>query len=315
MSIDELIGKVLSGEATELERRRVAAWRDASPSNAETFLELQRLWEAADAPRPERFPSPPPVSAIIAEAERRRAEVVPIGRARASRWRWAVAATVAAAAAVLLLVSLPNLEQDVSRFATIDAFQTVPLADGSVVRLAPGSSLDVLGEAQRSIRLSGQAFFAVATDSALPFTVTTAAGTTEVLGTRFEIAASADSLRLLVVEGRVALSSEAGRVEVGRGEVSRIISGGAPTPPQPADVWALLDWPAGILIFQSTPFTDVIAEIERTFGVSIGVSPETATNRTVTAWFEDEALEDVLETVCAVVGADCQVEGGTETVR
>jgi transmembrane sensor len=165
------------------------------------------------------------------------------------------------------------------------------------------------------VSLDGVAFFAVASDSSTAFTVSTEAGEAEVLGTRFELRADSDSLRLVVVEGIVALDAEGARVEVGRGTISRVMSGSAPTPPRPADVWDILDWSGGLLIFQSTPLAEVMAEVSAQFGVEVNLSDSALATRTVTAWFDSEPLEEVVHTVCQVVGASCTVADVVEVTR
>lgn len=313
--MEEVIAKVLSGEANEIEQRKLERWRAASPDNERTFQELAHAWNLT-GPRGlavEIPPAPSPQEIIeIATGraggvkERRRA--VPLRPA----WAWAAAAVaLLAVGAGLWGIRTPAVD-----FATGPAqVVTIPLADGSVVRLGPRSQLRVVGANQRRVELSGRAFFAVATDSTQPFVVHTSPGEAEVLGTRFELEARGDSLRLVVVEGRVRLGAAGEQVDVARGFVSRVAVSAGPTTPEMADVWALLDWPQGLLMFQETPFTQVAAEISRHFGIPFSIPDTIATGRSVTAWFGDEPLEEVVSTVCQVVGARCVVGDTVEVVQ
>jgi len=243
----------------------------------------------------------------MAAAERRRAQAVPLASRRA-RWLrpwWAVAA----AAALALAVGLPRILRTPERMFATGAGQTltVPLADGSVVRLGPDSRLRVPEADARRVRLSGLAFFAVAPDSAHPFLVRTARGEAQVLGTRFELRSHADSVRLVVVEGRVKLSGAGGAVEVARGGVATIAGRARPSVAQAVDLRHLLDWPQGVLIFQATPLSRVLEEVGARFGRPFVVRDSALARRTVTAWFENEPLDQVVNTVCLVVGARCSV--------
>lgn len=315
--MDELMVRVLSGNASDAEIRELEAWRAASPDHERSFARLQRVWEATGGSVPRLVGPPPPLSAILAEAARRRGSMVSLMERRRRHRRWGVGAVAAAAAVVLFAVGSIVTQPDViDRFATgASERRTVTLADGSVVRLAPQSRLEVSADPGRSVRLEGRAFFAVVTDSTNPFTVETAAGRTEVLGTRFEVAATGDSLRLLVVEGRVALAAAGERVVVGRGEVSRVRGEAAPTAPAPVDVWSLLEWPAGLLIFQATPLSEALDEVGRHFGVPVTIANDELARRSVTAWFENEPLGEVVGTICAVVGAACEVGDTVEVTR
>jgi len=307
--VDDLIASVLSDEAGEFEIRRLDEWRRASPDNERRYQELAEVWrlcEAADAGV--TVPPAPSAARIVAEAERRRARAIPLAARRARPahgWWWAGAA--AAALAVFAAVGR-------WRSAAVDEFATGPaqtrnvvLSDGSVVRLGPGSGLRVRRTDERRMELRGVAFFAVATDSTHPFVVSTEVGAVQVLGTRFELRAGADSLRLVVVEGSVRLSGSGGRVEVARGSVGRIAGRSRPIVSAAPDVLALLDWPQGVLLFQATPLEEVLREVGSRFGKPYSIREPELARQTVTAWFEDEPLEEVVNTVCLVVGARCVV--------
>jgi transmembrane sensor len=223
--------------------------------------------------------------------------------------------TAAAAAALAVVIGLPSLldrSPDLIIATGPDENRTVPLGDGSIVRLGPGSSLEFRRGRQRRATFSGVGFFAVASDSASPFVVNTEVGTAEVLGTRFELRADADSLRLVVVEGSVELASAGRNVEVGRGEMARISSGTSPTVPRSVDVWEVLDWRDGLLIFQDTPLADVVAEVGAFFDVEFTLSDATIAQRVVTAWFENEPFEEVTNTICQAVGVTCLLGDGVE---
>jgi len=251
--MEDLIIRVLSGEASDAERRSVERWRNESAENERLFQEFLHTWRLAALHDPQEcIPAPPPVEQIVELAEQRRRYATPLEPTPSRHrrvWRWA-----AAAAAVLLAAGLGSLKM----FHTPESItttgpeniRTIILADGSIVRLGPDSELRVRGNDMRTVRLNGVAFFGVVTDSSRPFVVEAPAGRAEVLGTRFEIRSSEDSLRLVVVEGRVGLSAAGRNVEARAGEVSRI-AGGGPSEPESVDVWELLDWPQGLLIFQA----------------------------------------------------------------
>ena len=310
--MDDLIARVLSGEANEPETRQLDEWRRAAAENERTYQASARAWElSALVETVDATPRPAPLDRIVAEAERRRARRQRWIRGRPLHWAAAAAAVVVLGVGVMRLAARPELVVETVAGQTL----TVPLADGSVVRLGPQSSLEVWGSDQRSVNLTGSAFFAVATDSSRRFLVATERGDAEVLGTRFELQAAADSLRLVVVEGRVALSAGRQTVEVGQGNMSRIVGSAAPSQPETADVWGLLDWPDGLLVFQATPLAQVLEEVGAHFATQFVIRDSVLARRSVTAWFEDEPFEGVLATVCLVVEARCTLGDTVEVAR
>jgi transmembrane sensor len=306
--IEDLVVRVLEGVAGDREQGQLEAWRRDKPENERTFQEFARVWELGESRALAAIvSSPPPLEHITIEAERRRTQVIPFLRprnARRLRVAWAAAAVVVivAGVGVARMVEEPLLLLATGPSET----STTQLSDGSIVRLGPDSRVEVRGADQRSVHLEGSAFFAVATDSLTPFMVHTEAGLAEVKGTRFEIRAAADSLRLVVVEGSVNLSAAGSNVEVDHGAVSSITAGLAPSSPEEVDVWRLLEWPGGLLIYQATPLDQVVKEVGAFFDRPIILRNAQLSKMRVTAWFEDQSFEEVLTTICAVVGVDCR---------
>ncbi|HSG49100.1 MAG TPA: FecR domain-containing protein, partial [Longimicrobiales bacterium] len=254
--MDELILHLLSGGATPAQAERVREWRAASPDNEAYFLSIDRVWRATEPTVLTGLSDPVDPAVILAAAEERRrvaeGDVVSLASRRkgiapgrgALRWSLAMAAAVVAVA-LGLRVGLPDRTPVPLATYTAQAgvARSVSLDDGTFVRLAPGSSLQVWeSDSERRMTLSGRAFFAVARDEGRPFVVRAGASETRVLGTRFEVFDRGGDVRTVVVEGRVSVSNGQGTVEVTGGSVARAPEGGPPTVEVPEDVYALLDW-------------------------------------------------------------------------
>ncbi len=229
----------------------------------------------------------------------------------------ALAAGLAAVAIGLQAVADSSGIGPAATYATgVGESRTVTLGDGSFVRLAPDSRLqDWSTEASRRVALSGRAFFAVNHEPDRPFTVETEAGSVRVLGTRFELSQSQENLTTIVVEGRVGVSNDNGAVEVTRGSVATVIGGGAPRSEISDDVYSLLDWPGGVLIFQGTPLGQVAEEVSRQFGRPLVVIGQRLEARRISAWFEGEDFDEIAESLCVVAGAECTLSDSTVVMR
>lgn len=317
--MDDLIIRSFHGELSDLEERRLRKWCSASPENGAYYRELARLWQLEPAATPPGVsPRRPALDSIVQEAESRRGVAplsVPTSRVSRRWWR-----QVAAVAATLLLALGGALRLIVERqpYGPLEAAEfvtgnretaTVTLTDGTIVRLAPNSRLRLpRGREGRDVWLDGRAYFAVESDSVRPFRVYTRAGEAVVLGTRFELRTQENDLRLVVVEGRVALVAGGEKVEVDADEVSHVRDGTSPSVVKIDNAREFLDWPEGILIFRSTPIARVVRELEHHFGIPF-VIDERIGERKVTGSFTDETLDEVLTAVCRASDVRCAVVG------
>ena len=345
--MDELILRHLAGRTSDIEERQVARWRSASPENERHFRAVAAVWRStAEQGTPEAgadtgdaepevsgghpgsalsVPSvpPPTLESIVYAAERRRTAASGRGRGGVLRSPWMGYGLAAAAVAALALFVARDgggpptggALAPVASTAGADDVLTLGLSDGSVVRLAPSSSVEFSTVAgRRQVRLRGRAFFAV-TPNETPFVVRTTTGQVTVHGTRFEVRQDPDGLRVVVVEGLVRVEgADGGGVEVPAGSVAFVPDGGVPRVAERDDVWSLLDWEGGLLVFQETPLGQVAAELTRHFGRPVALADPGAASRRVTAWFDDEPMEDVVSAVCLVAAVPCQVDAGGATL-
>lgn len=316
--MDELIFRVLRGEAEPIEELRLAKWRAESRDNHAHFSDVRAIWTATGsiADDQEPIPAPPTVESLINRGEARRRSDVRRRFARALRrpqvWPMAAAAAIAM---VSLGVWIGGGERAGSDLAGTEFLagsteaSTFALSDGSFVRLAPGTRVRFAEDGDvREVWLSGRAFFGVTSDPDRPFVIHTTLGEARVLGTRFEVAERDDELRVIVIEGRVSMTSNRGRLsEVEAGQVGRLAANGDFSVTTVDDVYSLLDWEGGLLVFQGTPLAQVAEEVGAHFGVPVTLGDELPA-LTLTAWFGDDSLNEVAESICLLIRAECTID-------
>jgi transmembrane sensor len=309
--IDGIIERVLRGDAAPGESERLAAWRRASPGNERHFHAVERIVASARSTRTAGPVPRRPTAGAIIDASARRTRKTARGRiARAAPW------AIAAAAVLVAILNSPRGDAGASSEIVTGAAElaTVKLADGSTVRLGPSSRLRVNGESGRDVMLEGRAFFAVAKTAGEPFYVRTSAGTATVLGTRFDLSTDAAGLRLIVLEGRVALAAERNTVEVAAGEESGVRGGEAVVPVRVNGAAAHTEWLGSFLAFQATPLREAAAEIERLYDVRVIVADSALASATITATFTDQPIDDVVSVVCSVLSARCDSRDGVISI-
>lgn len=309
MDHDELILRALQCRISPQEELKLRAWREEDPQNEARYQAFASVWrmtgERAEAINTE----PPEVASITSRSPPRLRSAGPLKR------RLLQFAGLAAAFVVGLGIAYApgdggpadGKPDEIVTGASETA--TTRLSDGTVIRLAPESRLVLPSAADaRRVMLDGQAFFAVAKDPERPFLVQTPSGEAHVLGTRFELDAQRGHLRLLVVEGQVAISSGASRVDVRAGQLAQVRENEAPSKVEVDDVWPLLDWMGRFLAFESTPLREVQHELETRFDLTLEFEDPSLAEETVTVWFRDEPIPEVVAVLCRLVDTRCAME-------
>ena len=326
--MNEIIARHLMAETTPEEEQRLLEWRRASAENETLYRRRVRLWELLESARESVSRPAPRAEDLVARAGIRpfpgsgdtsppaasAAAGAPGADRRAPRRVWWLGAAIAAGIAVLTL-TLPHLDRRPS-FGAVEFIagpreaHTIRLDDGTVVRLAPGSRLQFDGKSARERRVTfeGVGYFAVAHDESRPFIIRTGSGEAVVLGTRFELRAERDAMRVVVVEGRVALEAVGQRAEVAANQVGHAGTDQPPTVADVEDVNDLLGWIGGLLVFQATPLRQVVLELERHYGVEIDLRGEQLAEREVTAWLREQSFDAALTAICGAVNAACVIQ-------
>lgn len=331
---DELLFRVLTGRANSTEVESVRTWRNRSKENERHYQEVAEILDLASLAEQDAVDSTPPgMAAVLARTDRQTHQWsrvlnsrFPVSERRFADLRLHVA--FAAAAVLVLLVGTSNFflgrsVPDARIAADTHDFVTGPhetasvvLGDGTVIRLGSDSRLKVPNHTTaREVSISGRAYFAVARDEGRPFVVRTPEGTIRVLGTRFSLEAFGEDLRLVVIEGQVALSGSREEIELHENQMARVIRGNALPVITVADPSGAAEWVGDFLAFQDTPLRDVIHEVSRKYDVRIELSEPELAERTLTAWFAGYTLEQVVEVICIITSSECEIEDSLVTIR
>jgi transmembrane sensor len=150
------------------------------------------------------------------------------------------------------------------------------LPDGSVVWLNAASHLSFpssfKGQKQRQVELSGEAYFEVAKNKAMPFIVKSHGQQVEVLGTHFNINSYDDEpiTRTTLLEGSVRI----GATLLKPGEQAE--NNGTSIKTIPADVDEIMGWKNNYIVFQDEKIESIMRKISRWYDVEIvyeGIPP------------------------------------------
>ena len=274
---------------------------------------LERVWQVTGEPM-KREPSDGAFaqmgSEIWANLERevRRSERPARPRPRRAVWRWTA---VSASLVAVLLVGVLYLTAEKTYTAPAGDRIALRLPDGSRVELNSGASLTfaprTFGWFSRTTSLVGEAFFEVVPRES-EFVARTFNAEVRVLGTSFNVRAwpgeGGGETVVALHTGRVRLSSrtpEARAVVLRPGQMSRVESqNAAPTHPEATDLNQALAWRTGRFVFVDAPLSEILAEMERRFDVSIRAdADEVLDDRLTLAYDEPTSAETILEDIAS----------------
>ena len=297
-----LIEKYLQGQATTAEKATLDAWRRENAQNQQQFQEMQTLHKAMQSMN---FNLNADTDSEWRQLQRQlgatEAKVIPM-KPRFSVLR------IAAIGLVLLLTGwliksqfASNDLTDIAMEYVIDKGKTevVTLSDGTIIHLNADSKLSVLeafNEDQRRVRLSGEAYFDVAKNKAIPFIIESGKVTTTVVGTAFNIAAYPDNeeVAIHVTEGIVEFSASDETLRLTAQKAASFDSQTEKMIEMPFQA-AASAWKEDSLVFKNKPFSFILKQLERRYNVQIKDKSNSG-NRMLTETVEsDDSIDNVLE--------------------
>ena len=268
------------GELSEANKRRFADWLAEDAAHVAAYEDA--LW-ALDA-----------VSRHAGEAEILALRTAALG-ARGKRgrgWWWTGAfGLVAAVVGIVLWVVRPNdvppmigttthvAEHSIDSGATIyrtgiGERSTVTLPDSSVATLDTDSQIRVAYTSrERAVYLlKGQALFDVAHDRVVPFQVYVKGQRITAVGTVFNVRIAGEQVKVSTVEGTVRVrmyplfgenpTTPVQELTLSAGETA-VVEPARPSAVRMIDSRQVASWTGGLLVFNDTPLSDAVAEINR----------------------------------------------------
>ncbi|WP_428232357.1 FecR family protein [Flavobacterium sp.] len=223
-----------------------------------------------------------------------------------------------AAASILFLVGLgifykPNItaEKQLS-FKTSDTPKSIELSDGSKIYLAANSLFQYpekfKGEERKVSLLKGNAFFEIAKDKTHPFIITSGEIKTRVVGTSFHIQLSKSKCEVIVVTGKVNVSTNGQSIDLIPNEEALFEA--QKLSKQMADKSFLVNWYNTDVTLNQTTLKQVITILQYKYGVSFQYNNEHVLAMPLTVFIKkDASLENVLEQINYITNLKFKVYG------
>jgi len=310
-----LLMKCTAGECSEAEEAELNSWRNMNQENSDLFLEVNDLLndvknamnssdvnsEAAWKKVRTRIHHKDTINLSESYAEGKAG-----GRIKRLSVVWRIAASV------LLIVGIGlgyllwvNRTPQLNTVVTNDSeVKSITLSDGTEVAVNEGSIFNYPTQfrgKERSVSLTGEAFFSVTSDKQHPFVIDVSGMEVRVLGTSFNIKATEGSREATVVV-------ETGVVQVTAGEKTVLIRKGETALFNKEDNVLLSyssrnvnfkAWKTKKIKFVNTPLTEVFTTIEDVYKVNIEILDDSlVANKNIDANFDKQTIDFVLKTIC-----------------
>lgn len=314
---EHLLLQYLQGQADQVLSAEIERWLEADTGNRETLDRLESLWVEAGKL------TPAPVAVDVDAAWKKISLRIDHsekseGRRSVQGSRFSISHPIwYAAASVLLLTGIFGIYRlltvnETCKIASLGIAITDTLPDGSRINLNVHSTLtfdENFDRDSRRVKLSGEAFFYTAHDSAIPFIVETKTGSVMVVGTAFLVSARPGSnLSVEVKEGKVRLftvkpeANDTLSVFLEQGERGRVLKGipekVAPVTSSPDELF----WADQALDFRNTPLSEVINTLEKHYSVKIKTTNAAMLNCRLTATFAGEDIDHIITVIAASFG-------------
>jgi transmembrane sensor len=307
-----LISRFLAKEASEEESKELFQLLESSPEHRRQFEEMRSLWDETIVSS--KLDSQSLVrEKLLAEINREGSNKTPAiqhHRKHNMFYRMMVAASLALVLMVGYFVYQNQKPTEGMPVALVpEIIKTNPIGQKSRIFLPDGSNIWLNAESTirygqnfrdsaRNIYLEGEAYFEVVSHP-IPFVVHYGDLTVTALGTSFNVSAYPREEKIIValVEGKVAVQRGAIEEVLNPNELFIIGNYDNKGNKYSGNAFEFSSWKDGILTFKSDPLEDVIAKIERWYGVEVVVEGLPDANLRFTGRFHNEYLKNILESM------------------
>jgi ferric-dicitrate binding protein FerR (iron transport regulator) len=294
--IGDLILKSIKGEMSADETIRLRDWREESADNERIYKKLTSHYTRNDYERFEGAKSSEGWSAINKRIAKP-ARIISLRRMIA-----VAAAAVIAAIVGLHVVDFMDKNSISTRFqySTLSGKSKVYLPDGTLVWLHNNSTISYnsdFGQKDRTVSFVGDAYFEVAHNEAVPFTVETGDITVKVHGTKFNLRNRDKEAETTVslVEGSVSVVSDRQVAKITPGYEAIYNKNSDIIYTEKGDVELAKNWASEAISFNGKTLSYITERLERWYDVDIQVNEKGLDDAaTYSFTVHDEPMEEIM---------------------
>ena len=313
---DDIIIKYLDDNSSPEEELLLLNWLKESEENCTMFLSFKRVYNLK---RIKQYSDPVYLNNALFKFDNR---IKGIGQ---NYKRILVEKYIKYAAIFIFFVVTPFLFWILNRERPVeltsvnvgvhDSIKTVILPDGSKVWINNGSIFTypvAFTEGERKVKIEGEAYFEVKTDSVHPFLVQTGVVTVRVCGTSFNVNAHAEdsTVETTLVQGKVILQNGQGKKMVGLnpGQLAVYNRKSRTIKVSNVNTDVFTSWRNGLFVFDNASITEIAKKIEDFYNVRITINIKNPIpNKYNFVFRQTQSLNTVLEMLKFVAPINYQI--------
>ncbi len=316
-SIESKITTYLAGECTPAEQQVIAGLIQSDVEYRDAYHELKKIWDApAIQPASDTYNIDAAWLNVSKHINDNALSLVhsqtvkkPVFL-RMLKYAAGIAAVLLLAFAVSQVTS--NKKEIMKSIASGSEISSpVALSDGSHIVLNSGSEVkypEKFGSDGREVYFWGEAFFEIASDPTRPFVIETGDARIKVLGTSFNVKAYPGTgiTEVVVNTGTVLFyhvdnnDNILGQVILHKGDKGTFNHSTRKLDKMPNTDLNVISWKTNILVFNGTSLDEVMAVIGKKYDVNFHMDNSELSRLKLTAAFDNESLDSVLEVLSLV---------------
>ncbi len=324
---EDLIVRYFSGELNQEEIQILSGMVASAPENKKLFEDYAKTWQLIEQETIEKSVYvdkewakfiTPLQERTLADIESDFTNKTPVRNMNYVRYARIAAVFILLALSSIWLYTYFNKPEDKVIMASNRSVEA-NLPDGSHVTLNNGSTLNYpskFSKDKRSISLKGEAYFDVAHDAAHPFVITSDNVCIEVLGTSFYVNTNGPDGKVEVVltKGKVAVyyaDKPDQRVVLAPGERVEFPRANADFTKTVNTDENYMAWKTKKIVFSDQPLSSIINQLNKVYHADISVSQPKLGDCRMTATFDNQELDAVLNVIAATLDVDIHKKGNT----
>ena len=328
---NDLITRYFSGEITEDEMRLLSGWLKTDQQNEELFRQYQKTWQLIEAHKlqlairmDKEWDSIQQKMITPVSGKENPVKVISLNQNRnilkfsTQNFRKIAAAITILVVSSFLLYFYLSKPSEIIVTAQASTIELV-LPDGSAISLHAGSQIaypEKFVSNTRTVELKGQAYFKVAHDKTKPFIVSSGEARVEVLGTQFNVntKATAGNMEVVLTSGKVSVYFRTNPYEnvlLSPGEKAELIANQKHISKTENTDPNYMAWKTRVLVFENETLTNVINALQNVYQSPIELTGKQLADYRVTATFNDQSLQSVLEVLKETLDLQIKQNGNT----